>query len=175
MVEESCSNTVLDLGDSITKLLRDGLSLESFDSIGMGGCRHDDESHDCHSRSGLLQSVVEAWDQEKSAQNIQGRIYPELRTCKCFNKHIHSLIAVFIPTSSEHLARCETMFLLDSIKRAYVEGVLQVEVVGSIEVATNKLVNLSLALRMQVLEFVHRLELYDIETVRENAVWFALE
>jgi hypothetical protein len=60
VVEQSGSNTVLDLGDSIAKLLRHGLSFESFDSVRMRRCRHNDESHDCDSRSGLLQSVVEA-------------------------------------------------------------------------------------------------------------------
>lgn len=39
----------------------------------------------------------------------------------------------------------------------------------------NKLVDFRLGSLMQVLELVHRLELYDVETVRKDAVRLALQ
>lgn len=40
---------------------------------------------------------------------------------------------------------------------------------------TNKLVNFRLASRMQVLEFVHRLELDNIQTIWQDAIWFTFQ
>lgn len=45
----------------------------------------------------------------------------------------------------------------------------------AVEVSSDELVNLRLGRRVQVLELVHRLELDNVETVREDAVRFALE
>ena len=45
----------------------------------------------------------------------------------------------------------------------------------AIEVSANEVIDLSFRRGVQILELVHRLELDDVETVRENAIRFALE
>jgi uncharacterized protein (DUF1499 family) len=44
----------------------------------------------------------------------------------------------------------------------------------TIEVSPNKFVDLRLACRMEVLEFVDSLEFYHVETVGTDAIWFSL-
>lgn len=44
-----------------------------------------------------------------------------------------------------------------------------------VEVTTDEFVDFGLAGGMEVLEFVHRLELDDVQAVRKNAIGFALE
>ena len=61
------------------------------------------------------------------------------------------------------------------MKTTHVEGIFQIEIVGSVEVTANEFVDFRLALGVKILEFVHRLELDDIKTVGEDAVRFSLE
>ena len=46
VIEKSGTNSVLNLRYRVSELFRDRLALESVDSIGLGGGRHDDECHD---------------------------------------------------------------------------------------------------------------------------------
>ena len=41
--------------------------------------------------------------------------------------------------------------------------------------SSNKVVNIRFSGRVQVLEFMHSLELHDVETIGKDAVWLALE
>jgi len=59
--------------------------------------------------------------------------------------------------------------------RTYIECVVEIKVVMSIEVAPNKFVDLCLTCGMKILEFVDSLELHDIEAVRKYAVGLPLE
>ena len=45
VVEKSRANSVLDLRHCVSQLFCDSLTLQSIDSIGLGGSRHDDERH----------------------------------------------------------------------------------------------------------------------------------
>ena len=63
----------------------------------------------------------------------------------------------------------------NSHRKTHIKRVLQIKVVMSVEVTSNKLVDLSLGCLMQVLELVHSLELDDVETVRQDAIRFALQ
>jgi hypothetical protein len=60
-------------------------------------------------------------------------------------------------------------------KHTHVKGIVKIEVVMSVEVTTDELVNLCFAGGMEILELVHSLELDDIETVRKNAIRLSLE
>ena len=59
--------------------------------------------------------------------------------------------------------------------QTYVKRVFQIKIEVAVEVSAHKLVDLLLRGGVKVLELVHRLELDDVQTVRENAVWFPLE
>lgn len=60
-------------------------------------------------------------------------------------------------------------------KHTHVKGIVKIEVVMSVEVATDELVDLCFAGGVEVLEFVHSLELDDVETVRKNAIRLPLQ
>ena len=45
MVEESSTDSVLDLRHRVSELFCDSLALQSVDGIGLGGGRHNDECH----------------------------------------------------------------------------------------------------------------------------------
>ena len=79
-------------------------------------------------------------------------------TRKTLDEHVHTLVPELVSSSSEE-----------------VHGILKVEVVMTIKVASNEVVDLLLGLNVQVLELVHRRELLDVETVREDAIWFTFE
>jgi hypothetical protein len=79
-------------------------------------------------------------------------------TRKRLNKHVHSLVTILVPPSREHI-----------------KSIFKIEIIIPIKMTTNKFVNLRLGCRMKILEFVHRLELDDIQPVRKNTIRFALE
>ena len=57
----------------------------------------------------------------------------------------------------------------------HIEGVVEIEVVVAVKVSANKVVDLGLGGGVEVLELVHGLELDDIESVGEDAIWLTLE
>jgi hypothetical protein len=59
-------------------------------------------------------------------------------------------------------------------KSTHVERIVETKVIMAIEMPTNKVINLCLGSGVQVLEFVHRLELDDVETVGDDAIRFTL-
>jgi len=58
MLKDSPSNPFCDLADSLLQLSRDSLTLQSFNSVRVGSCGHNDESDDGSLRSGFLKSGV---------------------------------------------------------------------------------------------------------------------
>lgn len=74
-------------------------------------------------------------------------------TSKGFNKHINTFIPKLVSTSSEQ-----------------VQCVVEVEIVMTIEMTSDEIVNLLLGLDVEILEFVHSSELLDVETVREDTI-----
>jgi hypothetical protein len=69
-------------------------------------------------------------------------------TSKRLDKHINTFIPKLVSTSSEQ-----------------VQGIVKVEIVMTVEMTSDEIVNLLLGLNVEVLEFVHGGELLDIETV----------
>ena len=74
-------------------------------------------------------------------------------TSKRFDKHVNTFIPKLVSTSSEQI-----------------KSVVQIEIVMTIEMTSDEIVNLLLGLDVEVLEFVHSSELLDVETVREDTV-----
>ena len=74
------------------------------------------------------------------------------------DKHIHTLISELVATRSKE-----------------VEGVFWLEIVMTIEVTADKVVDLLLGLLVEVLELVQGRELGDVEAVGENTIGLALQ
>lgn len=74
-------------------------------------------------------------------------------TSKRLDEHIHTLVPVLVSSGSEQ-----------------VDGVLEVKVIMTVEVTPDEIVDLLLGLDVQVLEFVHRGEFDDVETVGQDTV-----
>lgn len=85
LLEETGTDPVLDLGDGISKLLGDSLTLERLNSVRVGARRHDNERDDGRVGSHLLEAVVEARER--------------------LDEHVHALVAVLVATSSEEVER----------------------------------------------------------------------
>ena len=68
MLKQTIANPVLNLRDGIPKLLRDGLPLQSFDRVRVGGGRHDDERHNSHGRSELLKTIIQSCHSRNAPQ-----------------------------------------------------------------------------------------------------------
>jgi hypothetical protein len=83
VLEQSCANTGLYLGNGIAQLLHNCLTLKGLNSITIGSSGHDDERDDCGLALTLLEAVIE--------------------TSKGLNEHIDALVTVLIPTGCEHL------------------------------------------------------------------------
>ena len=77
-------------------------------------------------------------------------------TSKRLDKHIDTFVPELISTSSEQ-----------------VKGVVEIEIVMTVEMTSNKVVDLFLGLDVEVLELVHGGEFLDVETVRKNSVWLS--
>lgn len=71
-----------------------------------------------------------------------------VETGEGFNKHIDALVAIFVSTGSEK-----------------VEGIVEIKVIMTVEMATDEIVDDILFDGMQILKFVHGTEFDDIETV----------
>ena len=74
-------------------------------------------------------------------------------TSKRFDKHINTFIPKLVSTSSEQ-----------------VERVVQIEIVMTIEMTSDEIVNLLLGLDVEILEFVHSRELLDVKTVGKDTI-----
>jgi len=57
----------------------------------------------------------------------------------------------------------------------HIEGIIQIKIVMTVEMASDKLVNLALAGRMEILELVHGLELDDVQAIWQDAIRFSLQ
>lgn len=95
-------------------------------------------------------------------------------TSERFNKHIHPFVPIFVSSRCEHLEITSKAENIDC-EDAYVECVVQVEIVMAIEMAPDKFVNFGFARGVQVLELVNGLELDDIQSIGEDTVGFPLE
>lgn len=74
----------------------------------------------------------------------RGKVEERL-TSKRFNKHINTFIPKLISTSSEE-----------------VQSIIQIEIVMTIEMTSDEIVNLLFGLDVEVLEFVHCCKLLDV-------------
>ena len=59
--------------------------------------------------------------------------------------------------------------------RTHIKSLLEVEVIMSVEVSTDEFINLRLGSSVEVLEFVHRLEFDNIQTIWQDTVRLALQ
>lgn len=73
------------------------------------------------------------------------------------NKHVQTLVAVFVSSSGEK-----------------VKGVLQIEIVVSVKMTSYKVVNAILGHGVQILELVHCRELDDVESVGQHTIYFSI-
>jgi hypothetical protein len=69
-------------------------------------------------------------------------------TSKRLDKHINTFVPKLVSTSSEQ-----------------VKSVVEIEIVMTVEMSSDEIIDLLLGLDVEVLEFVHGSELLDIETV----------
>jgi hypothetical protein len=69
-------------------------------------------------------------------------------TSKRLDKHINTFVPELVSSSSEQ-----------------VKSVVEIEIVMTVEVSSDEIINLLLGLNVEVLELVHGSELLDVETV----------
>lgn len=164
LLKQPLTDPVLDLGDSIPQLLRDGLTLESFDGVRVRRGGHDDECH--HRRFGprLLESEVETCD-DGSGRVLRSHYFVMQvgwengrLTGHALDEHIHSLVPVLVPSGGEE-----------------VKGVVEVEIVMAVEMTPDEVIDLVLGHCVEVLELVHGREFNDVQTVGKYAVLEALK
>ena len=74
-------------------------------------------------------------------------------TSKRFNKHINTLVPKLVSTGSEE-----------------VKSVVQIEIVMTVEMSSDEIINLFLGLNVEILEFVHCCEFLDIQTVGQDTI-----
>jgi len=159
VLEQSVSDPVLNLLDRVLQLLDDGLTLEGFDRVRVGGGGHDDKGDDGGLGSHLLQSVVQTCTSCDVLRSVSSRFHAaqlgsdRSLTGQTLEEHVDTLVPVLVPSGGEHVDR-----------------VLEVKVVVSVKVTSDELVDLGLGEGVQVLELVHRLELDNVETVGEDSV-----
>ena len=60
-------------------------------------------------------------------------------------------------------------------EKTHIKSVFEVEVVMSVEMSADEFVDLRLCSGVEVLEFMHRLEFDDVQTIWEYTVGFAFE
>lgn len=130
--------TGLDIGNSVAELLDDSLPFERLDRVRLSRRWHNDESNNSDSRASLLKAVVEA--------------------SKRLDEHVDTLVAVLVPSSSEHI-----------------QCIVDIKVIMSVEMPTDELIDLRLGCGVQVLELVHRLEFDDVKPVGDDAVGLSFE
>jgi len=83
LLEDTFTNSLGDIIDSVSQLLYNSLALQSLDSIRLSSGGHDNECDDGDVRIRLLEAVVEA--------------------SQSFDKHVGTLISVLITSSNKHL------------------------------------------------------------------------
>ena len=76
-------------------------------------------------------------------------------TLEGLNKHVQTLVAVLVSSSGEK-----------------VKGVLQIEIIVAVKVASDKVVDAILRHCVQILELVHCLEFDDVESVGQHTIYF---
>lgn len=81
-----------------------------------------------------------------------------VKTSQGLNKHVAALIPVLVTAGDEK-----------------VKSIVEIEIVMAIEMAADKVVELLLRLGMEVLEFVNRGKLRNVETIREDAIRLPLK
>ncbi len=79
-------------------------------------------------------------------------------TSERLDKHVNTFVSIFITTGGEH-----------------VQGIVEVEIVVSIEMSADELVNFCLGSSVQVLELVHRLEFDNVKPIWKDTIRFAFE
>lgn len=89
-----------------------------------------------------------------ASRSLEAVVQPGQR----LDEHVDTLISEFVTTGCEDI-----------------DGVIRVKVVVAIKVTSNEIVDLLLGNLMQVLEFVDRRELCDVQAVRQHTVRLALE
>lgn len=89
-----------------------------------------------------------------SDSEINGGRKGKGHTGKRFNKHINTFVPKLVSTGSEE-----------------VQSVVQVEVVMTIEMTSDEIINLFLSLNVEILEFVHCCEFLDVQTVGQDTIW----
>jgi hypothetical protein len=177
MLKDPPSNPLRNLVHSLLQLSSNSLSLQCLDSVRVGSSRHNDECDNGSLGSSFLESGIESWlsaTDDREAERPRhfatkrrmwvcgtyrqgGKSEREVGsglTSKRLDKHINTFIPKLVSTSSEQ-----------------VERVVQIEIVMTIEMTSDKVVNLLLGLDVEVLEFVHGSELLDVETIGEDTIW----
>lgn len=82
----------------------------------------------------------------------------QIITGKRFDKHIDTLIPILIPPCGKH-----------------VQGIVQIEIVITIEMAPNELIDLGLGGGVHILEFMHSLKLDDIQAIGQYPIRLAFQ
>ena len=83
LLEDTFTNSLGDIINSVSQLLYNSLALQSLDSIRLSSSGHNNECDDGDIRVGPLEASIEA--------------------SQSFDKHIGTLISVLITTSNKHL------------------------------------------------------------------------
>ena len=156
MLKDPPSNPLSNLINSLLQLSSNSLSLQCLDSVRVGSSRHNDESDNGSLGSSFLESGVESWLSATMPIGRGGVQWDRGLTSKRLDKHINTFIPKLISTSSEEI-----------------QSVVQIEIVMTIEMTSDEIVNLLLGLNVEVLELVHSSELLDVETVGEDSVWLS--
>jgi len=97
------------------------------------------------------------------------------RTSKRFNKHIDAFVSVFISTCGKELRERESGSGYHGIKITYIKGIVEIKIIVTIKMTSDKLVDFSLACRMEVLEFMDSLKFNDVKTIGKDTIRLAFE
>ncbi|KAI6772502.1 hypothetical protein HG530_003460 [Fusarium avenaceum] len=97
-------------------------------------------------------------DESHHCQLATSSLETVVESCQRLDEHVNTLIPELITTGSEE-----------------VQCVVDVEIEVTVEMTSNKIVNLLLCLLVQVLELVNGRELGDIETIGKNTIRLSLQ
>lgn len=159
------------MSNSLSKLLSDSLTLQSLDGVRVGSSWHDDESDNrslgTHLLQSMIQSCVPTQSQYPPFIAILGPPQswgPTLKTVReertegltgqALDEHVNTLVSKFVSTSCEHVDR-----------------VLQIEIVVTVEMTPDEIVDFLFGLDVQILKLVHGGELDDVETIGKYSIW----
>lgn len=107
--------------------------------------------HDCLASEGFDGVGVSCcWhdDERNDGDFTSYRFETIVESSEGFNKHIDAFIPVLVSTSGEE-----------------VKGIIEIEIIMTIKMTSNKFVDDILLDSVQILEFMHRLEFDDIQTI----------